>query len=135
MLQAGASRRLELREALSSGCRGCGEVVVADLDDLLRHPGEEVPERGGRWLQEIKAGRIGLVVACPPAGSFSRLRYANKLGPAAVRSKKFPGGYPWLSGANRQRCQREIAVIALCCALCAVATISCGQRFALLHPE
>ena len=80
-------------------------------------------------------GDFVAVAALPPAGSFSRLRYANRRGLQPLRSQEFPGGLPWLRGEAKQRCANEDAVITLCCRVCEAVAAGGRGVYALAHPE
>jgi hypothetical protein len=67
--------------------------------DILRSNEHDLSkvERQDKLIKRIKAGEFSLVLASPPCDTFSRVKFANNLGPPPVRDAAHPRGLPFLN--------------------------------------
>jgi hypothetical protein len=133
----------------------CGELRKSDVGELLRslqtsnqitlHLVEVDLVRSdshnmtaeGFWtslVRRILQKEFQVIIMTPPCSTFSRARNSNSWGPPPVRSKRFPWGYPWLSGRHLQGVSIANLFIRQTFEGCQAAH-SVGAAFFLEHPE
>ena len=64
------------------------------------------PKVWARIKLKISSGNVDVFVITPPCNTHSRVWFANSHGPAPVRSKVWPRGFPWLRGKAKEECER-----------------------------
>ena len=75
--------------------------------DILRDSSHDltVSSFSDKILKRIASNEFTAVLASPPCDTFSRVMWANDLGPRPLRSFFFPRGFEWLLGANKRKVQ------------------------------
>ena len=68
-----------------------------------------LPNVQSAWLGKLAS--FNTVLTTPPCKSHSRLAWANSFGPQPLRSATYPGGFPWLSAADRMKADYHNALI------------------------
>ena len=73
--------------------------------DILRNPKHDLsnPRVQEELLDKIKGNCYAAVLASPPCDTFSRVKFANRLGPPPMRCALNPRGFSWLTGAMQKR--------------------------------
>jgi hypothetical protein len=68
--------------------------------DILRSKDHDLTKQHLRTelLHQIHSGKYKAVLASPPCNTFSRVKFANTLGPVPTRSFTHPRGFSWLTG-------------------------------------
>ena len=87
-----------------------------------------------RVLAAISAGRYVMVLAAPPAGTWSRARDSTTPGPPALRSAEHPWGFPRLPPSQRKACLKGNNAV-LRCVDAVDRQLSLGGLALLAHPE
>ena len=104
-LYAGAKRKADLRTYLLKHCKEKGLILKMVEIDIIRNRkrGDLMnKQRRNYFLAQARRGAYDAIFTSPPCGTFSRARWANKEGPRPLRLARFPRGFPWLSGAQKQ---------------------------------
>ena len=117
-LFAGPKRRADFSGVLQAMLREwalvdpwwAGVEVQVEEVDILRDK-----ERGNllhaasqeKWLSEIDNGDFDLLITTPPCGGFSRLLFAGRPGPKALRNREHPRGFPWLRGNRKAKVDEQ----------------------------
>ena len=89
---------------MDSLCTDLGWTLNFEEIDILREgEGNNLapPLVQKQWVDRIRNYEI--VICTPPCSNFSRAPWANSFGPHPVRSAAYPEGFPWLSGADRDK--------------------------------
>jgi hypothetical protein len=129
----GAPRPGDLAKSLAELNSTSLQTTVEEFDlvrgtDLLSVP--LVQSLVGRILK----GEFQAVVASPPCSSWSRLQWANDLGPRPVRSWGHPLGFPWLSKEDRVRAETGNDLLQVAIDMM-TACAKAGALGVLEHPE
>jgi len=97
-LFSGRVRKSGLGSCLKRQAKEKGVKVEVKEVDIIRGRKHNMLSKAARskLIVEIDQGMYDIVVASPPCSSFSRARSSGKSGPMALRSRKFPLGFPWL---------------------------------------
>ena len=104
-LFAGAKRKASVKEYLAKHCRHYNLKLKVHEVDILRGGRRHDLSVAGRrrnFLNKIESGEYHVVLTSPPCGTFSRARWANRSGPAPLRLRHCPRGFPWLAKGQRQ---------------------------------
>ena len=133
----------------------CGEARKSDVGELLRtlttenkillhlvevdlvRSASQNMTAEGYWkslMDRILQNEFKVVIMTPPCSTFSRARNSNSWGPPPVRSKKFPWGYPWLSGRHLQGVTTANLFVRQTLEGC-LAAHTAGAAFLAEHPE
>ncbi len=96
--------------------RRCGQLPQREIQQSIDMPLVLIERDLVRGGQEHDAQDVGVqghlkeptkkanvLMIMPPCASFSKLQRANRNGPAPVRNKDFPFGFPWLTGPLKDR--------------------------------
>ena len=96
---AGLKRRSSIGTLLTkAGWEVCELDIMRSRDhDLTR------PSNRARILEQIDAGKFGLVVSSPPCNTFTRVKFANSFGPSPSRDSEHLRGYPWASPSMKKQ--------------------------------
>ena len=103
---AGAVRKGDIRSFLMSTAESKGWSFIMEEIDLLRGGSKHdlsLSTAQNHWIDRIQD--YDIVICTPPCSSHSRAVWANSYGPHPVRSAQFPDGFPWLSEADRIKCE------------------------------
>ena len=73
------------------------DIIRSDRQDLSRASVRE------RLLTLIDNGKFNALLASPPCNTFSRVCFANTNGPAPVRDKDRPRGFPWATPTQKEK--------------------------------
>ena len=104
-LYAGAKRKADLRSYLIKHCKAKDLVLKMVEVDILRNKkrGDLMnKQRRNYFLAQARRGTFDAIFTSPPCGTFSRARWANNEGPKPLRLARFPRGFPWLTGVQKQ---------------------------------
>ena len=73
--------------------------------DILRDKSHDLTNLATqrRLLQDVEDGRFSFILASPPCDTFSRVKFANQLGPAPIRDAEHPRGFDNLSGYQQRQ--------------------------------
>ena len=104
--------------------------------DILRSTEQDVADTTywNSLVQQVKDGLWRVVICTPPCHTHSRARYANTHGPAPVRSKRWPLGFPWLSGKALEETRLANLLIDRTFEICNAASTA-SAAFLIEHPE
>ena len=93
-LFAGVKRHSSVKDFLTSLGWKVEEV------DILRSRRQDLTKKkfSTFLLNKIKAGFYDAILGSPPCDTYSRVKFANRLGPRPCRTRVFPRGFPWLTG-------------------------------------
>lgn len=97
---AGQKRKSDVGEQLADLQRqGAINLEILELD-LLRSEAHDVlqEEFWEATMKKLDAGFYKVLIITPPCNTHSRARNSGAPGPPPVRSKRYPKGFPWLSG-------------------------------------
>ena len=79
---------------------------VEELDILRDKSHDLTMEKvSQKVLQRVRAGEFTAVLASPPCDTYSRVKWANDLGPRPTRSFEYPRGFDWLLGDSKLKTQ------------------------------
>ena len=97
-LFAGLKRHSDVGEYL----RGLGWEICEV--DILRDKSQDLSKESlqQRLLSKVQRGEFWAIIASPPCDTFSRVKYANDLGPRPSRSLFHLRGFPWLLGETKR---------------------------------
>ena len=97
-LFAGLKRHSDVSEYL----RGLG-WDISEID-ILRDKSHDLSKETlrQRLLSKVQQGEYCAIIASPPCDTFSRVKYANNLGPRPSRSFLHKRGFPWLMGETKR---------------------------------
>ena len=110
-LFAGADRKGCLKQLLAFlvtwACFAGIEIEIEEVDTLRDSVSGDLidADRQAALLIDISAGRWHIVLASPPCNTHSRVVWANALGPAPVRSREYPMGFPWMRPALKRKAE------------------------------
>ena len=78
-----------------------------DEIDILRNPRDDLTKEKVRasFLKRIASNEFETIISSPPCDTFSRVKYANNLGPSPIRSFTQMRGFPWMVGAKRRQAE------------------------------
>ena len=86
-----------------------GEFLIADgwdicEIDILRSRTHDLTKESlrAKLLRRIELGEFGAVLASPPCDTFTRVKFANNLGPKPARTFLHRLGFPWLLGETKR---------------------------------
>ena len=98
-LYAGLARKSDVGEVLRARNWEVEEM------DILRNAKHDLskPVVRNRVLSKIRRGHYTAVIGSPPCDTFSRVTFANNLGPKPLRSFFHRRGFPWLLGDKLRR--------------------------------
>ena len=101
-LFAGQKRRSSVAALVRRRARAAGREVTCSEVDILRSAQHDLSLKRVQefYLDQLRVGLYDVLVASPPCSTWSRAPWANRLGPAPLRSEAHPWGFPWL-GARR----------------------------------
>lgn len=93
-LFAGSKRHSSVKDFLTALGWKVQEV------DILRSKRQDLTKKkySTLLLNKIRDGHFDAVLGSPPCDTYSRVKFANRLGPRPSRTKQFPRGFPWLTG-------------------------------------
>ena len=133
---SGIRRKSDVRECLQELCDKASWLLdLVELDTELDSAHDiTVPAVWDPIFAKIKEGHFSVVVMTPPCGTWSRVRFANNLGPRPCRDKSWPWGYPWLEGQAFEQVQLGNALVLQTLEGCAAASLA-GCSFVIEHPE
>ena len=96
---AGLKRRSSIGSLLQkAGWKVCELDIMRSRDhDLTR------PSTRSQILDQIDAGKFGLVISSPPCNTFSRVKFANSFGPSPSRDCDHLRGFPWASPSMQKQ--------------------------------
>ena len=102
-LFAGAERRGNLREWLLKLLPSNFTLTMTEVDVLIDAVNHDllVEDNRERFTNHIAQSQV--VVCTPPCSTHSQAVWSNRLGPCPIRSKQYPRGFPWLSGAHQTK--------------------------------
>ena len=102
-LFAGKERRNDVKSFLMKSV--LFSVEVREID-LLRSSDQNVllVDLWKELTDKVGGGFYDIVIVTPPCNTFSRALWHDSHGPARLRDRQYPLGYPWLSGKNKQKC-------------------------------
>ena len=133
---AGKHRKADLGDQLRMlAAEGSFTLQVFELD-LLRSPQHDITVEVF-WqsiLARIRAGEWRVVLMTPPCNTHSRARNANVFGPPPVRSKRYPLGFPWLTGKLLKETMLANSFIDQTFEACRAACLA-HSAFLVEHPE
>ena len=75
--------------------------------DILRSKGHDLTKAkfSSAILSKIKNNEYEAILGSPPCDTYSRVKFANRLGPRPTRTKEYRRGFPWLSGQHKRLAQ------------------------------
>ena len=136
-LFAGKVRKADIREHLQSLCDQHGTVLHMVEVDTVRDAVNHDMAASSPWnsvLQRVENREFQIVIATPPCNTHSRVVWANTAGPRPIRSRQWPMGFPWLEGANLEKCRLANLLVERSIQICSLAA-SVGSFYLLAHPE
>eukprot|EP00435_Cladocopium_sp_Y103_P033021 s4108_g8.t1 len=111
---AGHRRRADAREHLQVLAAKHAFNLQLHEVDLVRGLDQDVLDEvyWTNLLQFIRDFKPLCTIATPPCSTYSRARHLYKKhpGPRPIRSRDFPGGFPWLDNAKWQQAQQGTAL-------------------------
>ena len=104
-LFAGLPRKGDIKSKLLELCTHAGCTLEMTEVDLMRSQYHDMSD-DDLWqplLERIRQGEFDVIIMSPPCSTWSRAVWSNKQGPQPVRSAEFPYGFPWLTGALKDK--------------------------------
>ena len=133
---AGKARKSDVGDQLRQlHAEGTINLQLSELD-LLRDEDHNVLN-ASCWTpvkQAMEAGDFQVLIMTPPCNTHSRARYANSQGPAPLRSKQWPRGFPWLEGKRLEEVQLSNELVDMTIASCRIMH-KVGGAYLVEHPE
>ena len=133
---AGAHRKSDVGDQLRTMQLEFGFDMDIREVDLLRSTTDDVTITSF-WeglLNDLRTGLYDCLVITPPCNTHSRARNAASPGPRPLRSKKFPWGFPWLTGKLLEECEMANGFIRQTLEACHIAHLH-NVSFLVEHPE
>eukprot|EP00435_Cladocopium_sp_Y103_P008775 s235_g2.t1 len=112
----GAPRKSDTRAHLEELCAAQEIELQMDERDLLISEGHDLSDEDiwQELAEKIKSGYYDIILMSPPCSTWSRALWANRHGPNPVRSREFPWGFPWLSGAQKDKAELGTILVMRC---------------------
>ena len=136
-LFAGKRRQADVGSTLREASVQFGFTLQLEELDIERSPEHDLTDQA-LWDRIFEIIRDGgwCVLVSPPCNTFSRARFQFERfpGPRPLRSREYPKGFPWLSGANEKLVLEANKFVENCIQCCRLAA-SHGGFFLLEHPE
>ena len=129
---AGKQRKCDVAHFLHLSLKD--ELTIKEVD--ICRDGTDVLDEAS-WqsmIDSISAGAWDVLIITPPCSTWSRVRWANKMGPPPVRSRQWVWGFPWLEGRWKKDCDNGNCFIRKTLEASALAH-SVGCKFFIEHPE
>jgi hypothetical protein len=107
----GIERKGDLAHWLKRLCPTGVKLTIHEVD-LLRGGAAHDLSQAAKQQEFLQlAAESSIVICTPPCSDFSRAKWSNNLGPAPLRSARYPDGFPWLSAKARQQVELHNSLI------------------------